>query len=272
MSSIDSSLPPSPWEHWPEWTREDAFQTEHFKFHSSVSKYDGKTTGEDSIAILKHKQFIDIYRQLLADKPTSIFEIGFFQGGMPLFMADMAEASHEAEATPLKIVGIDYYQPTPELSGIIERSGLSDTIKLYGDILQDDTTKIKGILDQEFPNPLDLIIDDCSHQYRETKLCFESFFSYLKPGGKYVIEDWGWQHWPGEPWQTIKSPFHGKPSMSNLLIELMMTMASRSDLITRIDILSSFCVVITRGEALQRGDQVILERTYLTAGRKFVPM
>jgi SAM-dependent methyltransferase len=272
MSISSISSPESNWKSWPQWQGDDIFSTRRYKFKGSVSQFDDKTT-EGSVAILKHKQFIEIYRELLSKGAERIFEIGFFQGGMPLFILDMLRSGNDSEAIPAKIVGIDYYPPTPELCALIKNSGISENCKLYGNVLQDDIPKIKSILNDEFSNQnLDLIIDDCSHEYDNTKVCFENLFSYLKPGGKYVIEDWGWQHWRGEPWQSPASHFHGKPSMTNLIIELIMTLGTSPDIIARVDIVSEFCVVVTRGPNLAHGERIDLGNSYLSAGRKFKPM
>jgi SAM-dependent methyltransferase len=253
-----------PWSSQLDWLSEEAFRTRRFSFSGSVKQYDGETD-DNKVAILKHRQFIDIYRELLPDGADLIFEIGFFQGGMPLFLADMI--------APKKIVGIDYNAPSDKLSNLIARNNLSDTIKLYGGVLQNDVAKISGILKSEFNGePLDLIIDDCSHEYENTKVCFENFFSYLKPGGRYVIEDWGWLHWPGEPWQTKKSHFHGKAGMTNIIFEAVMSLGTDPKIISRVDVVSEFCVVITRGPKLGHGERLNLEKSYLTAGRRFVPI
>jgi cephalosporin hydroxylase len=263
---------PTLWDEWPKWENDNEFSTKRFKFKASLTKYDDKTSS-DSISILKDRQFIQLYCELFAARPRKIFEIGFFQGGMPLFIADMQEPVAEGDGDPLHIVGIDYWPPSEALDQIITHHELGSTIKLHGGILQDDVKAIHSILESEYHGqPLDLIIDDCSHQYNETKICFENFFSQLKPGGKYVIEDWGWQHWLGEPWQSDKSPFHGKPSMSNLIFELAMAMASRSDIVSRIDVVSSYCVVITRGPNPPQGEIVTLSEITKMAGRVFVPM
>ena len=270
-ASIPTTTPPI-WDEWPKWENENVFRTKRFRFKGSVTQYDGKTSS-DAIAILKNRRFIQLYRELLAPRPRKIFEIGFYQGGMPLFIADMQEPDTEEDGDPLHIVGIDYWPPSEALEQIITRHDLGSTIKLQGGILQDDAKTIHSILASEYHGqPLDLIIDDCSHQYHETKTCFENLFTQLKPGGKYVIEDWGWQHWPGEPWQSDKSPFHGKPSMSNLIIELVMAMASRPDILARIDIASSYCVVITRGPAPPHGEIVTLSEITKMAGRVYIPM
>ena len=78
-----------------------------FDLTVSLTDYTGKTD-LDKIALLKNRQFVEIYRDLMVEKPLgSIFEIGFFQGGMPLFLADMA--------APNKIVAVDWSPPSDEL-------------------------------------------------------------------------------------------------------------------------------------------------------------
>jgi SAM-dependent methyltransferase len=256
-----------PWSEWPVWTGDESFLTRRFAFVSSITQYDLRSE-RDVIVILKDRDFLDnIYRRLLrALQPQRIFEIGFFQGGMPLFLADMV--------SPEKIVGIDWYPPSEALEHIIVHAQLSDTVKLYGQVLQNDSEQIRRILAAEFGDqPLDLIIDDASHEYENSKACFEEYFGYLRPGGKYVIEDWGWLHWPGNEWQSDQSYFWGKPAMTNLLFEIIMASASANPgIIAKIEVLSWACVVITRGYGLGYRERVNLADTRLTSGREFHPL
>ncbi len=231
------------WDEWPKWESDETFRSPRFNYSLSVSDYSGKTD-LDSVALLKDRRLIEIYRNLFRNNSIkSIFEIGFFQGGMPLFLTDMNQLD--------KIVAIDWFPPTDKLKALIEREGLSGAIKLIGGVDQADTGRLRSILDEEFgAKPLDLIVDDCSHYLPQTKACFQALFGYLRPGGKYIIEDWGWTHWPGEPWQTDKSPFHGMESMTNLIFELVMAMASDRSLISQVDIADQACVIVTCGPAL----------------------
>lgn len=246
---------------WPRWENQNEFCTPRFKFACSVSDYSGKTQA-DRVALLKDRDFLKIYKDLVLNEPVrSVFEIGFFQGGMPLFLADMV--------APDKVVAIDWNPPTDEVTSLIERSGLASTIKLIGNVDQADTRHIRSILDEQFRGqPLDLIIDDCSHFYPQTKACFEALFGYLRPGGKYVIEDWAWTHWPGAPWQTLDSPFYGRPSMTNLIFELIMALGSTIDVIASVNVASRACVIVTRGDGLPHKAAVDLHGLTRMAGRK----
>ena len=255
------------WSNWPVWTDDNSFRTRRFQFVTSLDKGEGRTEN-DTVVLLKDRNFVDvIYRNLLLElRPKRILEIGFFQGGLPLFLADMV--------SPDKVVGVDYNAPSDELNGLIKRAGLTDLVKLHGEIPQNDIALIGQLLNGEFGDQsLDLIVDDASHEYENTKACFEAFFSYLRPGGKYIIEDWGWLHWPGEEWQTAKSHFWNKPALTNLVFELVMTLGSQHPkVIARLEVLTWACVVVTRGEGLEHGERIDLSATRLTSGREFRPL
>jgi hypothetical protein len=133
---------------------------------------------------------------------------------------------------------------------LIDVNDLSSEIKLIGGVNQYDTQHITKIVENEFlENPLDLIIDDCSHYYIPTKRCFEALFGYLRPGGKYIIEDWGWTHWSGAPYQT-QNPFGETESMTNLIFELVMALASDQTKIAGVNVADKASVIVTRGEGL----------------------
>jgi len=57
----------------------------------------------------------------------------------------------------------------------------------------------------ELADELDLVVDDASHTYEETRVSFEFLFPLLSSGGIYVIEDWSWAHHPD--YQSPDAPF-----------------------------------------------------------------
>ena len=262
MNSKESEIITDKWDKWPIWIDDETFQTPRFHFRGTLKDYTCQT-GKQSIAILKNKGILDIYRELLCEgRPKKIFEIGFFQGGMPLFLADMIH--------PEKIVAIDINQPTEDLNRVIQHAGLNDTIKLFGGIAQNDDAAIHSVIREQFGHePIDLIIDDASHEYMNSRICFEQTFGYLRPGGKYVLEDWGWLHWKHDPWQTEESYFWGKPALTNLLFELTMALASSPEAISRVDILNPALAIITRGSGLAYGEKFDLAKNRKTCGREF---
>ncbi len=64
----------------------------------------------------------------------------------------------------------------------------------YG-VDQADRTRLQQILDDDIGDrPLDLVVDDASHRYVETRASFELLFPRLRPGGRFVLEDWNGRH------------------------------------------------------------------------------
>lgn len=65
---------------------------------------------------------------------------------------------------------------------------------------QADTAFLSRVAAQTAPEGFDIIIDDASHIGELTRKSFWHLFDHhLKPGGLYVIEDWGtgyWDDWP----------------------------------------------------------------------------
>ncbi|MCK4913151.1 MAG: hypothetical protein KAS69_00960 [Planctomycetes bacterium] len=57
---------------------------------------------------------------------------------------------------------------------------------------QEDTDLLDRIGKESAPQGFDIIVDDCSHLAELTSRSFWHLFdNHLKPGGLYVIEDWG---------------------------------------------------------------------------------
>ena len=72
-------------------------------------------------------------------------------------------------------------------------------IRLYQG-MQQDCRLLDRIRREVAPDGFDVIIDDASHIGTYTRISFwHLFLNHLKPGGIYVIEDWGtgyWDTWP----------------------------------------------------------------------------
>lgn len=180
-----------------------------------------------------------------------------------LFLADMIPTA--------KVVGIDRAQVPPAALELASKHNLSERARYRGGIWQDDSNVVRDVLEQEFgTEPLDLIVDDASHFYRESKSTFEACFGYLRPGGRYILEDWGWAHWPDPQWQTGKHYLSGTTPLTKLVFELTMLLASRPGILSRLEITSGSCVVATRGDELPYRASIPLDSNYLTAGRRFV--
>jgi hypothetical protein len=129
--------------------------------------------------------FFDTYDPVFADyvdKELNLLELGVLDGGSMLLWRDYFPKG--------QIFGVDLKLP-PQLQG-------EDRIHLFQGSQADP-----GFLSQVAAHAsggFDIIIDDASHMGRLTSIGFWHLFdNHLKPGGLYIIEDWGtgyWSDWP----------------------------------------------------------------------------
>jgi len=143
----------------------------------SLEKYDS-----DKIT----SKYLETYDPVFAsyvDKKISLLELGVFRGGSLLLWRDYFPLG--------KIVGIDIKLPPGFVPG--------KRVEVYQGS-QSDTEFLSRISHAAAPEGFDIIIDDASHIGELTKTSFWHLFNFhLKPGGLYVIEDWGtgyWSDWP----------------------------------------------------------------------------
>ncbi len=119
------------------------------------------------------------YFSHLSDKPIKLLELGVYKGGSLFMWRDYFEKGH--------IIGLDFY-PT-------KISDASGRIKTYQG-RQEDRNLLDRIALENAPEGFDIIIDDCSHIASLSRISFWHLFeNHLKPGGIYVIEDWGTGYW-----------------------------------------------------------------------------
>ena len=119
------------------------------------------------------------YFQPLLEREVKLLELGVYKGGSLLLWRDFF--------TRGIVVGLDLNSvDVPDESG---------RIRLYQG-QQQDTGLLDRIARENAPEGFDIIIDDCSHIGELTRISFWHLFdNHLKPGGIYVIEDWGTGYW-----------------------------------------------------------------------------
>jgi hypothetical protein len=193
-----------------------------------------------------------------------IFDMGILEGGSTVL--------YELLFQPQIIAAIDIL-PTPvkALSDYVFRHNKSDIIKPYYGINQADRSTMEKILSAEFPNrDIDLIVDDASHLYEESREAFNISFPFLREGGLYIIEDWGWAHWGGEYWQKDQNPvLSKKKALSNLLVEFFMMAAGHPELIKEITI-DQYFVTLCRGGGSLPAENFHIEKYYQLRGKEFI--
>jgi SAM-dependent methyltransferase len=194
-----------------------------------------------------------------------ILDVGIFKGGSTALYAKLFE--------PEKLVAIDLaVTPVDALTEFIRDHGFVDRVIPYYGVNQADKHAMGSILASNFPSQnIDLIVDDASHLYFETRKTFEFTLPYLRPDGLYIIEDWGWAHWRGDEWQMGRIFPRILPAMSNLLIELFMLCASRPDIVKNLFIAPA-TIVLRRGPAVLEPNGFNIGEWYLCRDRWFKPV
>lgn len=225
-----------------EWVAEDRFQVGGLRFRCTHD-YSSRTS-EEEIIILKRRPFIEFYADLFTRKrPAHLVELGIFEGGSSLLWA--------ALFPEMRVTAIDNRKQNDAVLSLAQR--------LPNLALHYETSQTDEALLARTAKP-SMVIDDASHQYALSRRSFEILFPRLSPGEQYVIEDWGWGHWPG--WNTAQ--WADAPTLSNLVAELTVAAASAQQWVAKIECDSRSCVV-TRGGA--SGASLSLDELWERRGR-----
>jgi SAM-dependent methyltransferase len=143
-----------------------------------ASKYD-----TDKAAHTHYLRNYEEYFRPLLERDVRLLELGVLKGGSLLLWRDYFERG--------VIAGLDLNPAQIE-----DPTG---RIRVYQGG-QQDTALLDRIARECAPEGFDIIIDDCSHVGELARVSFWHLFErHLKPGGLYVIEDWGtgyWDFWP----------------------------------------------------------------------------
>ncbi len=197
------------------------------RFRVVMDRYDEFKTTPDEVVILKPLQWFEYYAALIRERQVmNLVELGIFEGGSALLFGLLFDE--------LRVVSVDIRPPDQPVLDHLARLGLADRVKLYYGVSQDDRQTLGAMLAAEFgTDPVDMVVDDASHQYGLSRASFEILFPQLRQGGVYVIEDWAWAHWDGIFQNDL---WLDAPALSNLVFELTMLAGGRPDLIDRLDI------------------------------------
>lgn len=156
-----------------------------------------RKTGRD-IPAHKSDHYLNFYEEFFAQwadgrlSKLNIVELGILNGGSTLLFAEYFPNA--------RILSVDINRPPNTLYECLDRDGLTSRVSIsIGS--QDDQDFLKRSIDAHFGQEMvDLVIDDASHMYGLTTSSYEILFpTHLRPGGWYVVEDWGCGYWPKWP-------------------------------------------------------------------------
>lgn len=188
---------------------------ENFVIEVGAPPKERRPSTSEVFTILKSEPYLRVYEDLASTfSPRSILELGIFQGGSYVFLDKLFKPRRMSavELRPQSVAPLSHY--------VAEKEGRF----VHFSTSQSDGEILENIVRNELGNELDLVVDDASHTYEQTKASFEILFPLLQPGGVYLIEDWSWAHTP--QYQAPDARFSKGHALSNLLFEQIMLMGS----------------------------------------------
>jgi predicted O-methyltransferase YrrM len=250
-----------------EWVAEDLLVVDGTEFvvTPDSDRYLEAESSASRFLVAKQQAMVQRLAAVVAElEPARIVELGIFKGGSAALLAKLAR--------PEKLTAIELAQePVQALEDFIAAHELGSVLIAHYGVDQGDASRLAAVLDDDHGSEaLDLVVDDASHLYRETRTSFELLFARLRPGGRYIIEDWGWAHFPEPLWQSRGGWFHDRPALTNLVVEIMMIAATGPDLVSEITVLRD-TVTVERGPLVIDGS-LRLEDHYCNRGLTFRPL
>jgi predicted O-methyltransferase YrrM len=236
-----------------EWSSPTAFTFEGISF--GLVDVGAPRAEPPALNLKKPASSLWIYADALAGRRVNnVLELGLNHGGSAAFFAALLQ--------PHKLVSLDISEPVRRFDAFLADNPIGRRIVPHYRTSQADEARLRDIIAQEFQGPLDLVLDDASHDYGLTRASFEVLFPLIRPGGCYVVEDWQWAHAPGF-WDRAD-----QPALSNLLFQLMMAQPGHPDLIARIDVFPSIAFV-WKGEAAVSAGRLDVEALGFLQNRSY---
>lgn len=196
----------------------------------------------DRFQLLKARAQVEHYVELLTSRqPRTMIELGVFHGGSAALATQLVDLE--------RLVTIELRDtPNPALMAFRRDRALESTVHCHWGVSQDDTDRLHAIADAEFGDAhVDLVVDDASHRLAETRAGFNALFPRVRPGGCFVIEDWGWAHTPFS--FDYDLGINAIRPLSLLVFEATLAAAHSPGVIERVEVVGRDWAAITRGPA-----------------------
>jgi cephalosporin hydroxylase len=216
-------------------------------------KNDDWELGDQCFQLYKSKRMMDQYEAFWTRyqnfQASHVLELGIYDGGSIALWQELWDAR--------RFVGIDIKErgDSTYFTQWKQSRGLEERVKTYWGVSQTDHDMLLKIFHEDFNDHLDLVIDDASHMYNQTKASFETLFPLLHPGGLYIIEDYAWGCVPHLP---LDFPLPHGTELLKLVTELMEATGSKVRAITGHHITGRIHPLISKMEIYP--DFVVVER------------
>lgn len=213
-----------------------------FNINYSADMFSMESTANSFVLPKTPEMVSSYYRIGKKTRIDNLVDIGIFKGGSAVLFHELFK--------PRRLLAVDISaRREPALDAYIEAHSASETLRPFYGCDQGDGARLQELVRSQFAStPLDLVVDDASHSYRLTRASFNALFPHVRPGGFYVIEDWGWAHWQGWPhlpadYQEKGALFPQEPALTNLIFELIMAAASSPGVVAKVSVTFNMAVV-----------------------------
>jgi predicted O-methyltransferase YrrM len=208
--------------------------------------------------LMKSQFLVESTLERLPERVENMIEFGIYKAG--------SIAMYEELFSPSRLVGVDRLTDrVGALDEYLHRRSATDRVKLYYGTDQEDRQALASIARENFGGRcLDLVVDDCSHLYEPTKTSLNVFLPLLRPGGIYLIEDWGWAHWLEKTNQYNQTFAEEEIPLAKLILELVMLSATNPYIIRNVFIDSSRAF-ITRARDDITDEEFDVSKAYSTS-------
>jgi hypothetical protein len=218
------------------WVDEETLHVDGVDFVART--YPRFTSTPDRFCLVKPPPLVRRYLQFLEHlRPRRLVELGVFQGGSVALTALVAR--------PDTMLAVELAADrVPALDDLLRSRALTGSVHVHHGVDQGDAARLRALLaDVGVTGPvLDLVVDDASHLVGPTRASFETLFPYLRPGGRYVIEDWSWAHVGYGTHLPEEDP------LTRLVFELTMVLGTWPGIVADMT-LDQHWAVVTRGMA-----------------------
>jgi cephalosporin hydroxylase len=204
----------------------------------------------DGFVIYKELKHFEGYSEWWPDgfAPAAVLELGIWAGGSVVFWNEMLRPNRLAALDIRSAESIG----SESLARLARYANEQPALRLYWNASQDDAVALERILDDDFPNGIDLVIDDASHLYNFSRSSFEIVFPRVRPGGWYIIEDWSWD--VADPFPGQEFLLRSGPPLSLLIRDLALISGTEKNVIDAFEIRRTLAF-IQRGAAELRTGQ-----------------
>jgi SAM-dependent methyltransferase len=142
------------------------------------------TSTSGRFVITKQGPILDAYVGLLGESDGhTMVELGIYAGGSTALAVLLGNLK--------RLIAVDISEPELALERFLDDRVLRGSVHTHYRLDQSDRVGLLATVQGDLGgDSIDIVIDDASHLLPETWASFETLFPLLRPGGRYIIEDW----------------------------------------------------------------------------------